>query len=104
MGHLTTHREQIPLRVFQLDDGYQMEWGDWKPKPSFPEDMSEIRKKIDEAGFIPGIWLAPFSADLNAELVREHPVRFLDCTPPPTCSLTVLEEGRDRDGEVRFNP
>ncbi|HEY43522.1 MAG TPA: alpha-galactosidase, partial [Anaerolineae bacterium] len=68
-------REVIPLEVIQIDDGFQVEVGDWfhSNEGSFPEGMAQLSGQIREAGFKPGLWLAPFIAKPNAQLLREHP-------------------------------
>lgn len=64
---------ELPLRFFQIDDGYQRRVGDWKdPAPGF-EDMPGLAAEIRNAGYRPGIWLAPFIADRGSRLVKKHP-------------------------------
>lgn len=68
----------LPFTLFQIDDGYEAKVGDWKKyKPSFPNGLAGIYKKIAEAGFVPGIWLAPFCAQKDSDLVKEHPEYLL---------------------------
>lgn len=63
----------FPFEVFQVDDGYQTEIGDWlRPQPGFPE-IPEIAETIQQAGLTPGIWTAPFSAAEGSELAAKHP-------------------------------
>jgi len=63
----------FPFEVFQVDDGYQAEIGDWlRPQPGFPE-IKEIAESIQQAGLTPGIWIAPFSAAEGSRLFKEHP-------------------------------
>jgi alpha-galactosidase len=51
----------LPLDVFQVDDGYQKQVGDWFDlKETFPDGLQGISKHIRETGLKPGIWLAPF--------------------------------------------
>jgi alpha-galactosidase len=61
--------------IFQIDDGYETFVGDWldeNPK-KFPNGMEYVSKKIREAGFLAGLWLAPFSAQKKSRIAREHP-------------------------------
>ena len=52
-----------PIDVFQLDDGFQSEIGDWLDrKDTFPGSLDALARDIDAAGFVPGIWIAPFIA------------------------------------------
>ena len=61
--------------VFQIDDGYESAVGDWLIVDSakFPSGMKVIADSIRERGMIPGIWLAPFAAENDSRLVKEHP-------------------------------
>lgn len=68
------HREALPMRVFQIDDGFTPEMGDWlETKPKFPGGMKPLLDEIREAGFIPGLWIAPFTVGNRSRLYREHP-------------------------------
>ena len=61
--------------VFQIDDGYEAAVGDWLlcDKNKFPSGMKAAAQKIRDAGMLPGIWLAPFAAENDSTLLREHP-------------------------------
>lgn len=64
----------LPMRVFQIDDGFTPEMGDWlEVKPQFPRGMKPVLDEIREAGFIPGLWIAPFLVGNRSKLCREHP-------------------------------
>jgi len=66
-------RAKIPLELFQIDDGYQRGIGDWlEANEKFPSGMAALAKKIREAGFRPGIWIAPFICDAKSKLYAEH--------------------------------
>ena len=75
--NLTTLRSQrstLPVDVVQIDDGYQTAVGDWLSiKETFPHGMAAVAERIREAGYRPGIWLAPFTVAANSRLAREHP-------------------------------
>lgn len=65
---------EIPLDVFQIDDGYQETVGDWlKPNGKFPSGMKAVANEIKAAGYRPGIWLAPFVCEKKSFIYREHP-------------------------------
>lgn len=67
-------RENLPMRVFQIDDGFTPEMGDWlEVKPQFPRGMKPILDEIRKAGFIPGLWIAPFMVGNRSQLYRDHP-------------------------------
>jgi alpha-galactosidase len=65
------------LEYIQIDDGYSPYEGDWlDPSPAFGSmdaTISAIRKK----GFLPAIWVAPFIAEKDSRLFREHPDWFI---------------------------
>ena len=67
-------RAELPLRVFQIDDGFTPEMGDWlEVKPQFPRGMKPLLADIRAAGFVPGLWIAPFMVGNRSHLYRDHP-------------------------------
>lgn len=65
---------QVPMDVFQIDDGYQAAVGDWTEANSkFPMGMAAIADSIHGAGYKAGIWLAPFIVERNSKIAKEHP-------------------------------
>ena len=67
-------REQLPMRVFQIDDGFTPEMGDWlEIKPQFQRGMKPLMDDIRSAGFIPGLWIGPFLVGNRSRLYKEHP-------------------------------
>ncbi|RPI20838.1 MAG: alpha-galactosidase, partial [Chloroflexota bacterium] len=69
-----SRQESLPMRVFQIDDGYTPEMGDWLDvKPQFPHGMKALLDEIRQAGFVPGLWIAPFMVGNRSRLYREHP-------------------------------
>jgi alpha-galactosidase len=63
-----------PLRIFQIDDGFTPEMGDWLDvKPQFPRGMAPLLDDIATAGFTPGLWIAPFMVGNRSRLFRDHP-------------------------------
>ncbi len=65
---------QIRFDVFQIDDGFQTRVGDWLDfAPGFPEGVAPLAKAAKDRGMLPGLWLAPFVAAGNSDLIREHP-------------------------------
>ncbi len=64
----------VPLDIFQIDDGFTPEMGDWLDvKPQFPRGMGPLLAEIAAAGFIPGLWIAPFLVGNRSRLFAEHP-------------------------------
>jgi alpha-galactosidase len=52
----------LPFDVVQLDDGWEPVVGDWVANDRFPAGMAATAQRIADAGFRPGLWLAPFIA------------------------------------------
>ena len=62
------------IKIFQLDDGYQAGLGDWlNTNAKFPSGLKYLAEKTKEAGFIPGIWTAPFLGLKSALPLKEKP-------------------------------
>lgn len=69
-----SQQEKLPMRIFQIDDGFTPEMGDWLAvKPQFPRDMKPLLDDIRAAGFIPGLWIAPFMVGNRSRLYQERP-------------------------------
>ncbi len=65
---------QLPLRLVQLDDGYQPAWGDWlEHNEKFPGGVSAWAADVHAAGLEPGLWLSPFTVDRGSKVFKEHP-------------------------------
>ena len=64
----------VPLDVFQIDDGFTPEMGDWlDTRPQFPHGMKPLLSEIAAAGFTPGLWIAPFMVGNRSKLFAAHP-------------------------------
>ena len=76
----------VPLDIFQIDDGFTPEMGDWLDvKPQFPRGMKPLLQDIEAAGFTSGLWIAPFMVGNRSRLYAEHPdwvVRQAGSTKP----------------------
>ena len=67
-------RSDLPLDIFQIDDGFEAQVGDWfETNDRFREGLQPLANEIREAGFTPGLWLAPFLVDPRSKLARRHP-------------------------------
>ena len=61
-------------KIFQIDDGWEVSLGDWiVRKDRFPQGLAPLAKKIEEDGYIPGLWIAPFIIDSRSLVAVEHP-------------------------------
>ena len=63
----------LPVDLVQLDDGYQTAFGDWRTLADGFEDMASLVADIRDGGQTPGLWLAPFFVQEDADLVAAHP-------------------------------
>ena len=67
-------RARLPLKLVQLDDGFQAAAGDWfERNEKFPSAMKDIAARIRAAGLEPGVWLSPFLIQTDSRLAKEHP-------------------------------
>ena len=77
----------LPFDVFQLDDGFQADLGDWlEPSAHFGGHARDLPAQLHELGFTAGLWLAPFLAAPTSELLAQHPdwmLRGADGQPLP---------------------
>jgi alpha-galactosidase len=67
----------LPFDVLQVDDGWQMDIGDWEVNGKFPSGMKALADRIKSTGRRAGLWLAPLIATKSSKLFREHPDWFL---------------------------
>ncbi|MFL5627310.1 MAG: glycoside hydrolase family 36 protein [Ktedonobacteraceae bacterium] len=89
MQTIATH---IPnMTYIQIDDGYAQAMGDWLiPSPHFPHAIKELCQRIRDQGFEPAIWVAPFIAEREAQIFKEHPDWFVkNDTGTPLLSSTI---------------
>jgi len=70
---VAANSEQFTKPVFQIDDGYQISLGDWEWNDKlFPSGPQAITQKISDAGYVPGLWIAPLIIDLRSQVAAEH--------------------------------
>ncbi len=71
---LAQRRDQLPLQLIQLDDGYQRAVGDWfELNDKFPGGMRGLVERVRANGFTPGLWLAPFILSAQSHTLAAHP-------------------------------
>lgn len=74
LDSVITLQPDLPLSLFQIDDGFETYPGDWYDfTDGFPHGLRPIVDKAKAAGLTPGLWLAPFIVHPKAKLVQEHP-------------------------------
>jgi len=68
------HKDEVPLDLIQLDDGFETQVGDWYDwREEFPDGLAGLSRRIHSAGFRAGLWLAPFIAKRQARILADHP-------------------------------
>jgi hypothetical protein len=65
--------QKFPVDVVQVDEGWEMRWGDWEPNNHFPSGMKDIAKRIKGCGYRPGIWTCPFIVEPRCKIIYHHP-------------------------------
>lgn len=74
LGALSQHKDNLPLSIVQIDDGFEAQIGDWFAfNPGFPLGVTPLAAEIRQAGFTPGLWLAPFIVHPRSRLADDHP-------------------------------
>lgn len=74
LAWLIDRRDDLPLQVFQIDDGFETQVGDWEAfSPGFPRGVKPIADRAAQAGLSPGLWLAPFITMPRSRWAKEHP-------------------------------
>lgn len=64
----------MKYELFQLDDGYESDIGDWlETNDKFPDGLEFLAKKVKESGMIAGVWVAPFSISETSRIFKDHP-------------------------------
>ena len=70
---LVAARDEIPIELVQLDDGYQRAIGDWlETNEKFPSGLPAIARAVRAAGFAPGLWTAPFCVVPESRIFETH--------------------------------
>lgn len=66
--------EELPMNLFQIDDGYETQIGDWLTcKPTFTNGMKPHADDARAAGLTAGLWQAPLIVHKRSKLAKEHP-------------------------------
>jgi alpha-galactosidase len=65
---------RIGADVFVIDTGWYQNTGGWEADRSrFPDDLREIRSRLEGYGMKLGLWFNPSAAALSSWISREHP-------------------------------
>ena len=73
-----------PDGVVLLDDGWMRRWGEWVENERFDRGLAELATAVAALDRRLGLWVAPLSVDVEADLARDRPELLL----------------RDQDGEA----
>lgn len=96
LSNLDVIRKDMPaLKYVQVDDGYQPYMGDWlETGPAFGGGIKDVLRQIRDKGFEPAIWVAPFIAEKDSRLFKEHPDWFMkDADGKPLSADKVTFKG-----------
>ena len=64
----------LPFRHFTIGEGWPAAAGDWlAATPAFPQGLGSMAQRIREKNLLPALWLTPFVAAEDSDLVRKHP-------------------------------
>jgi alpha-galactosidase len=66
-------RQDLPVDVVQIDDGWQRQVGDWLTYSDKFSSFPGLIRQIRDAGRRAGIWLAPFLVTTQSQTFEEHP-------------------------------
>jgi len=59
---------------FAIDAGWEIAKGNWEPNPErFPHGLRWLTDEIHRRGMTAGIWIDPFTVNLETPLAKEHP-------------------------------
>jgi hypothetical protein len=95
-------QQHIPLRTFLIDAGFTPELGDWLDTTyAFPNGMAPLLNNIQQAGFAPGLWIAPLLVGNRSQLYTAHPDWVLKDVVTGKAKLWASFYGEQRLGNMR---
>jgi alpha-galactosidase len=79
LDNLDAIAKNLPaLTYVQIDDGYQRAMGDWLATgTAFGGNVRTVLDQIRSRGFQPAIWVAPFVAEGESSVFKDHPDWFV---------------------------
>jgi hypothetical protein len=85
------------FRILQLGDGFQRAAGDWDTNDRFPHGHRWLTDRIHAAGFLAGLWLAPFAVAARSGIPAAHPEWLLET---PEGDALVVANRSDWGGPI----
>ena len=83
-------KEHLPFDVFLIDECWDMnDWGDFESNDKFPDGMKWVAEQINSAGYIAGIWTAPYLLDQGSDLAKNHPEWLLKNSKGILCTFKM---------------
>jgi alpha-galactosidase len=59
--------------IFQVDDGWERRVGEWEvDEAKFPKGLALLASRIEDKGYVPGLWFAPFLVTKACAVHRDH--------------------------------
>ena len=99
MENLDSFSKKLPqFKYIQIDDGYEPYFGDWLDKNPEYGDVQQTLNAIRQKGFEPAIWLAPFIAETQSRIFKEHPDWFVKDTDGKPLNSATIGFGGFRNG------
>jgi hypothetical protein len=80
LGQLDTIQQALlpaGLPLVEIDDGWEIAWGDWRDNAKFPQGLPALATEIRSRGLVAGVWLAPFLVDVTSPAGGSDPSLFV---------------------------
>lgn len=65
--------KDLGYRIVQIDDGWQLAYGDWQPNEKFPDGLAGVAREMAELGHTTGLWTAPLLVSEASQLAASAP-------------------------------
>lgn len=67
------NKNNIPIDVLQLDNGWFDYEGDYNPGFRFPKGMKNFAETTRKAGVLPGLWTCPLIINKDSKMYKKYP-------------------------------
>ena len=85
----------LGLSLFEVDDGWEVAWGDWSPGPSLGADLAGEAQALRARGLLPGLWMAPFLVRSDSALAQQQPRWFVEAPDGGPLVTSPAADGHD---------